>query len=414
MAFDLITTDAAGMPAFLQELGGYQDEGLSAGIQPRAPKIGISIDKHFTITRDGVSQILETVMTDNTGTEHRVPMQRLRCVIVAASQTTTKAWYEQAYVPGSNAAPECYSNDGKTPAPGVAKPQCSSCLQCNKNIFGTSNTGRGKACSDRKMLVVAWEGAPDELMTWNVSTTSLPSLAKFNQELKNANIPMQSVLVELVFDPTIQYPVVKISAVGFVDKATFLKFKEASQTDEVAALLREVDYEPAVPADSPVPNNQIKFGEQAQQPAPQQTQQQAPQEQAQQPAQEQPKRTRRTKAQIEAGRAAAASQQPVQQQQAPVETQQPEPQQEQAQQPVNNAQADMVAQLQAQLAAALAAQQTPQVQQPVQEAMAQLAVAQEPVVQQQTQQAAPQQTQQAAAAPSANVANLLSQWASKK
>lgn len=409
MAFDLITTDAAGMPAFLQELGGYQDEGLSAGIQPRAPKIGISIDKHFTITRDGVSQILETVMTDSAGNEHRVPMQRLRCVIVAASQTTTKAWYEQAYVPGSNAAPECYSNDGKTPAPGVAKPQCSSCLQCNKNAFGTSNTGRGKACADRKMLVVAWEGAPDELMTWNVSTTSLQSLAKFNQELKNANIPMQSVLVELVFDPTIQYPVVKISAVGFVDKATFLKFKEASQTDEVAALLREVDYEPAVPADSPVPNNQIKFGEQAQQPAQQQqTQQQAPQEQAQQPTQEQPKRTRRTKAQIEADRAAAASQHPVQQQQ----TQQPEPQQEQAQQPANNAQADMVALLQKQLAEALAAQQTQQVQQPVQEAMAQQQQA-EPQVQQQAQVQQPE-PQQAAAAPSANVASLLSQWASKK
>lgn len=412
MAFDLITTDAAGMPAFLQELGGYQDEGLSAGIQPRAPKIGITIDKHFTITRDGVSQILETVMTDSAGNKQSVPMQRLRCVIVAASQTTTKAWYEQAYVPGSNAAPECYSNDGKTPAPGVAKPQCSSCLQCNKNAFGTSNTGRGKACADRKMLVVAWEGAPDELMTWNVSTTSLQSLAKFNQELKNANIPMQSVLVELMFDPTIQYPVVKISAVGFVDKATFLKFKEASQTDEVAALLREVDYEPAVPADSPVPNNQIKFGEQAQQPAPQQTQQQAPQEtlaQQQPPAQEAPKRTRRTRAQIEADRAAAASQQPEPQQQ----TQQPEPQQEQAQPPANNAQADMVAQLQAQLAAALAAQQTQQVQQPVQEAMAQ-AEAHRPAQQTLQQAQAQQPVQQAAAAPSANVANLLSQWASKK
>jgi hypothetical protein len=425
MAFNLIATDNAGVPAFLQEMGGYQDEGLSAGIQARAPKIGISTDKHFTITRDGVTTILETVMTDNAGNKHAVPVQSMRVVIVAASNTLTKAWYEQAYVPGSNAAPECYSNDGKVPAPGVAKPQCANCAQCPKNAFGSHpTTGRGKACADRKMVVAVWEGAPDELMTWNVSTTSLQSLAKFDTELRNANIPMQSVLVELMFDPGIQYPVVKLSALGFVDKETALKLKNLSQTAEVASLLREVDYEPAAAASSPVPQNTLQFGasQASQQAEPQQQQQQQQQQTQQQaPAQDKPKRARRTAAQIEADRQAAAGQQPQQQQQQQqqgggheIELEQPLEdikqetqqilQQQQPQQTQQPSQADIIAQLQAQLAAAQGAQQTQQVQ-PQQ------------VIEQAAQQVQPQQTQaqpSTTVQPSGNVASLLSQWASKK
>ena len=51
--FNLITTDNGGLPDFLREMGGYQDEGLGAGIQPRAPKLGITQDKRFTMTKDG-------------------------------------------------------------------------------------------------------------------------------------------------------------------------------------------------------------------------------------------------------------------------------------------------------------------------------------------------------------------------
>lgn len=394
MGFNLTTTDGGNqLPAYLQELGGYQDEGLSAGIAPRAPKIGISIDKHFTVTREGQTTVLETIMTDNAGNKHAVPVQSMRIIIVAASQTLTKAWYEKAYVPGSTEAPECYSNDGKVPAPGVAKPQCANCAQCPKNAFGSNpTTGRGKACADRKMVVCVWEGAPDELMTWNVSTTSLQSLAKFDTELRNANIPMQSVLVELAFDPGITYPVVKINALGFVDKETTMRLKEASQSAEVASLLREVDYEPAQAQQSPVPQNQIQFGQQTQQAAPEQTQQQ------QAPVNEAPKRTRRTKAQIEADRLAAA-QAPQQTVVEPEQANTVQVDEAQESAPVN----DVVAQLQAQLAAALAAQQKPNPE-----------VTQ--VVQRQPDPTPePQQTQQAQVVqPSGNVAALLGAWANKK
>ncbi len=331
--FNLIPVQGGGLPDFLKELGGYQDEGLGAGIAPKAPKLAVTIDKHFTITKEGQTVMLQDVLKNAQGQDVAVPAQMVRCIIVAAAANLTKAWYETGYEAGKTDAPDCFSNDGKVPAPGVAKPQCSNCAACPKNAFGSNPvTGRGKACSDRKIIVVVWEGDPDTLMTFNVPTMSLNSLQKLDSELRNANIPMQSVLVGLTFDQSVQYPVVKIQALGFVDKETTLKWKEASGTNEVSMLLREADYEQPqqAPGGSPVPNNQIAFGQttggqgndaNSQANAGAQTtvqdasvqngvgQTTAPAEggAAAQAAVATHKRTRRTKAEMEAARAAAAA-----------------------------------------------------------------------------------------------------------
>lgn len=327
----IIATDK--LPDYIRELGGYVDEGLSAGVTVRAPKFGITIDKAFTITKDGQTVILQGA--------DGYPVRTVVGVIVAASDTLTKAWYEKTYEAGNFDAPDCFSNDGKVPAPGVAKPQSTNCASCPKNAFGSHPvTGRGKACNDRKMIVMVWQGAPDELLTFNVPTMSLQALTKLNSELKQANIALQSVAVQFSFDMTKTYSVVKIGTVGFVDKDSFLKYKTLSESDEVRALLREVDYDPPEAApkqqEELVPQNTINFGGagQGQQTNEAQQSQQTqdagggigqnpnaaadPAAGAAQPA----KRARRTKAEMEAARAAEAAAKAGQQnqQQAPVET----------------------------------------------------------------------------------------------
>lgn len=306
MSNDIIAVTTGQLPAFLQEMGGYTDSGLSAGVAPKAPKVGITMAKQFTITRDGQTmQLPPAVRQDGNG--NNIAVHVFRCVIVAASSTLTKAWYEKAYQPGQTEAPDCFSNDAKTPAPGVAKPQCTNCANCRKNAFGSGQNGRGKACADRKMLVVVWENEPKTLMGLNVPTMSLNNLRRIETELKDHNLPLQSVMMELSFDQAVLYPVIKISAVGFVDRETALRLRDAAESDEVAMMLREADYdlpEEAPQAEPPVPNQTVVLGGEAQVVdlgAAQQTQQ-APQEAA-----EKPKRTRRTKAQIEADNAAAAA-----------------------------------------------------------------------------------------------------------
>jgi hypothetical protein len=68
------------------------------------------------------------------------------------------------------------------------------------------------------------------------------------------------------FDPMFTYPVLKLNPVGFVDEGTASRLMEASETQEVAELLREVEYDagepekPAAKEEPLVPTNVVQFG----------------------------------------------------------------------------------------------------------------------------------------------------------
>lgn len=404
----LIATDA--LPDYLRSGGlQYEDAGVGAGITPRAPRLGITTDKMFTITKDNATM---QIPRDPNG------VARVRAVMIAGAQNITKAWYAKSFVPGAKEAPDCFSNDGVVPAPGVKSPQCQNCASCQKNAFGSHPvTGRGKACADRKMIVLVWEGLPDELITFNAPTMTLQNLKKIDTELRNANIPLQSVMLELTFDPAITYPVVKIAAIGFVSKDTAVKLIERSKTAEISELLRETDFDVADSQNNhheqplvPAVEHQLGGGAAA----PLVTEQAAVV--GGQEAAESGRRKRATKAEMEARRAAEAAKatggsnvvdlinlnQPA-----------PEPKAEMSE----------LEKLQAQLAALQAQQaapaETPEERQ-IRELKEQLAKAQQTVssaapVQ---QEAAPVQAQQAAqtvvpaAAGGMNVQDLLNKWKS--
>lgn len=288
------------LPDYLKNSGlQYEDTGVGSGIVPRAPKLGITTAKQFTISKDGATIILPP---DADG------VARVRGVLIAGAENITKAWYAKSYVPGSSEAPDCFSNDSKTPAPGVKAPQCSNCASCPKNAFGSHPvTGRGKACADRKMMVFVWEGLPDELITVNFPTMSLQSLKKIDTELRNANIPLQAVLMELSFDPAIMYPVIKIGAKGFVPQETALKLIERSHSAEVSDLLRENEFDDVAPAGEQhqaQPLVPATGSEQSEGQAGAGGAQEEQEEQGAQGSGEAPRRRRRTKAEMEAARAA--------------------------------------------------------------------------------------------------------------
>lgn len=251
MSQDMIQVSAS-LPAYLQQQKlVYKDSGLGAGIAARAPKLGVSTDKRFTLNKDGT----KTFLTD-----------KVRAVLVASASSITKAWYANGYTPGSTDAPDCFSLDAKVPAPGCAQPQSTNCATCKKNAFGSNTqTGRGKACADRKMVVLVWEGEPDTLMTMNFPTMSMNALKSLDIKMREANIPLQAVLVEMSFDPMFTYPVLKLNPVGFVDEATATRLMEAADSQEVAELLRDTESEHAT-ADAPakpepvVPDTVVQFG----------------------------------------------------------------------------------------------------------------------------------------------------------
>lgn len=238
------------LPAYLQNQKlTYKDSGLGAGIAAKAPKLAVSIDKRFTLTKDGST----TFLTD-----------KVRVVLVASASTITKAWYAKGYTPGSTDAPDCFSLDAKVPAPGCSQPQSTNCATCKKNAFGSNPvTGRGKACGDHKMVVLVWEGEPAALMTMKFPTMSMNALKALDTKMRESNIPLQAVLVEMSFDPMFTYPVVKMNPVGFVDEGTATRLMEAADSQEVAELLREVEHDTAEAPAKPepvVPDTVVQFG----------------------------------------------------------------------------------------------------------------------------------------------------------
>ena len=399
------------LPAYLQQSGmGYEDSGVGSGIAPRPPRLGITTDKQFTITKDGNKMIIPR---DPDG------QARVRCVLIAGAESITKAWYSKGYVPGSVEAPDCFSNDSKTPAPGVKAPQCANCASCPKNAFGSHPvTGRGKACGDRKMVVLVWEGLPDELITFNAPTMTLQNLQKIDAELRNANIPMQAVMMELTFDPAIMYPVVKLGAIGYVAQETAVKLIARSKSADISDLLRETDFDTLDSQndhkpESLIPSATYDLGGGATGTAGTAGEAQGGQGQAGVAGEAEPaKRRRRTKAEMEAARAAGGG---AAQQETVADLVNQQSQQAQDREPTE------LERLQAQLAALQAAQAAPKEKTPeelqVEALQAQLAALQSGQAQratqvQQEQPATTVQTQQtqtlAGTAPS--VADLLAKW----
>lgn len=144
------------------------------------------------------------------------PARKLSAIIVAANPNLSKTYYAGKYMPGSDAAPDCYSNDGLTPDPSVAEPVSHVCAACPMNQIGSMTTDNGKkakACADGRRLAVvpatdienADYGGP---MLLRVPPASLAPLAEFQRELNRQapGVPYYAVAVEIGFDEKVDYP----------------------------------------------------------------------------------------------------------------------------------------------------------------------------------------------------------------
>lgn len=306
-----------GLPAYLQQVQA-QPTNLGAGISASAPRLGITITREFTLTKNGQTQIL--------------PNRSVRAVILAAAPTLNKAWFSKPFAPGQDVVPDCYSDDGQVPAQGATNKQHSNCSMCPKNAFGSNPvTGRGKACSDRKRVVLALEDDPNTAVVANWPTMSLAGLKNLDMQLQAGRIPLQAVMLEFSFDTTVQYSKILINPVGFVPEEVFRALEHLANLPATVELLRSEVYEDEPPTPAPMQPPaylaQPTYGapvapaQQAVQPAPAQS---APQPVQTAPAQQDPspvqpapaqteappveasRRRRRTKAEMEAARAAEA------------------------------------------------------------------------------------------------------------
>src|SRR6478735_801373 len=189
------------------------NDDLSSGIQSSFGIVGYK-GKVWSIRYRGDEEQL--MRDDGDGARGSIEV-----VILNASQAVSKIWYEQGYVEGSNAAPDCFSNNGVTPEPTSAKKQCDTCAACKHNAWGSRITPagkQGKACSDSKRIaVVPMQDIPNEAyggpMLLRVPAASLQDIAMYGGKMQQMGYPYFSVATRIAFDPAESYPKFQFSAI---------------------------------------------------------------------------------------------------------------------------------------------------------------------------------------------------------
>jgi hypothetical protein len=116
-----------------------------------------------------------------------VPHQ-LDVIVVDLLADPSRQFYASKYDPNAQATlPDCWSNDGKTPDAKAAGKPASSCAACPKNVEGSGENGRGRACRFLRRVAVLVVGDP----SGEVYQMQIPAASLFGKGTDNVH-PFES------------------------------------------------------------------------------------------------------------------------------------------------------------------------------------------------------------------------------
>lgn len=150
-------------------------------------------------------------------------------------------FYKGKYNPDKPEQPICYafSEDEATlaPHPDSPEPQSKDCASCEQNVFGTAETGRGKACQNRVRMGMITEGdleeaAKAEVAYLKVPVTSVKPWASYCRQLEDTlHRPPMGVVTEItvVPDPKTQF------------KVAFRVISKIDDPEQLEALMTKVE-----------------------------------------------------------------------------------------------------------------------------------------------------------------------------
>lgn len=232
------------LPAFLKNAAGAASE-LMANVGTGGFPVMSIKGKQFALSKGGERK---TLMNPNDPDEVATS---INVVILKANPNLSKVWYAKGYVEGSDAKPDCFSNDGVAPDPSVEKPQAKKCSVCPKNEWGSKITDDGKktkACTDSRRLAIANPDALNEPILLRCPPATLRPLAEYGGELAKRNIPYSAVITKIGFDRTVAHQQLTFKPIGFLNEEQFAEVQRVVAEDTVASILGR-------PGESPVPDN---------------------------------------------------------------------------------------------------------------------------------------------------------------
>jgi hypothetical protein len=151
--------------------------------------------------------------------------------------------------------PDCASDNGVAPNPGVKHPQAGTCAACPQNVWGSKTSAAGKAiraCSESKYLVVtpATEKI-EEAASLQIPATSIKNFREYIAALNSAGLPANAVITQIEFGDT-EYPSIAFTCVGYLTPEQQAQVSGLSATDEVQEAITVKEPKP-LPTLTPAP-----------------------------------------------------------------------------------------------------------------------------------------------------------------
>jgi hypothetical protein len=141
------------------------------------------------------------------------PLKDREISVIVMDHVFENVYYPGKFDPDNKASPVCYAfgrdAESMVPHEKSPEPQAESCAACPHNVFGSAETGRGKACKNSKRLLVvsADNATPEsvaqgEALVFNVPVTSVRGWAMYVKGLaSNYRRPPYAVITEVAVEP---------------------------------------------------------------------------------------------------------------------------------------------------------------------------------------------------------------------
>lgn len=153
--------------------------------------------------------------------------------VIIVAWAFEKTWFDVPFDQDNPSTPACFAidMDGKEMVPhkDAPVPQSTTCAECELNEWGSNpQGGRGKACSDRRRLIVISAEEEDfaeaELVQLSVGPTTLKNWKGFVNDLTNKlGLPTFGVVTNISFDEDSDYEVLEFNVSQKIEDAEVLE-----------------------------------------------------------------------------------------------------------------------------------------------------------------------------------------------
>jgi hypothetical protein len=173
--------------------------------------------------------------------------------VVDIADHIAKQYYEEDWRDGSDNPPDCWSMNGIGPSRESVKPQAATCGECRWNVRGSDTSKLSgkpiKACRDEKPVALLLPAYPNMLFRLVLLPGSFKNWASFTKQFVGG-IDVSDVLIRFGFEPQ-KNGVLTFAVNGYIPEQLIPVFNQALAAKATDVLVGRTDVPIALPAPSP-------------------------------------------------------------------------------------------------------------------------------------------------------------------